>query len=83
MMKLTTILTERQAEIFMLVVQGYSQREIAKKLNILDIVVSKVLRKVYGKLEVRNAIEAIYECMSHGLLSVEDLQKKGEDATNE
>ena len=82
-MKLTTILTERQTEIFMLVVQGYSQREIAKKLKVSDAVVSKVLHKVYGKLEARNAVEAIYECLSHGLLSVKDLQRKREEAANE
>ena len=82
-MKLTTILTERQTEIFMLVVQGYSQREIAKKLKVSDVVVSKVLRKVYGKLEARNAVEAINECLLHGLLSVKDLQRKREEAQNE
>ena len=82
-MKLTTILTERQTEIFMLVVQGYSQREIAKKLKVSDAVVSKVLHKVYGKLETRNAVEAINECLLHGLLSVKDLQRKGEEAANE
>ena len=83
MMKLITILTKRQAEIFMLVVQGYSQREIAKKLKVSDAVVSKVLHKVYAKLEVRNVVEAIYTCMSHGLLSVKDLQRKREEAQNE
>ena len=75
-MKLITILTKRQAEIFMLIVQGYSQREIAKKLGISDIAVSKVVRKVYAKLEVRNAVEAIRECLQHGLLSVDDLKRK-------
>ena len=82
-MKLTTILTERQAEIFMLIVQGYSQQEIAKKLNVSDTNVSKVLRNVYGKLEARNAVEAINECLLHGLLSVKDLQRKREEAQNE
>ena len=82
-MKLITILTERQTEIFMLVVQGYSQREIAKKLKVSDAVVSKVLRKVYGKLEARNAVEAINECLLHGLLSVKDLRRKREEAANE
>ncbi len=78
-MKLTMILTERQLEVFMLIVQGYSQREIAKKLNTSDAAVSKVVHKVYGKLEARNAVEAIKECMLHGLLSVKDLRRKGED----
>ena len=82
-MKLTTILTERQLEVFMLAVKGYSQREIAKKLNVSDAVVSKVLHKVYAKLGARNVVEAIYTCMSHGLLSVKDLRRKGEEAANE
>lgn len=76
MMKLTTILTERQVEIFMLIVQGYSSTEIAKKLNISLQSVLKVLHKVYAKLEVRNAVEAIRECLQHGLLSVDDLKRK-------
>ena len=79
-MKLTTILTERQLEVFMLAVKGYSGREIAKKLNVSDANVSKVVRKVYAKLGARNVVEAINECMSHGLLSVKDLRRKGEEA---
>ena len=83
MMKLTTILTERQVKIFMLIVQGYSQREIAKKLNVSDAVVSKVLHKVYAKLEARNVVEAINECLLHGLLNVKDLQREREEAEHE
>ncbi len=75
-MKLVTILTERQVEIFMLIVQGYSQREIAKKLGISDMVVSKVLHKVYAKLEAGNAVEAIGICLRHGLLSAKDIKRK-------
>ena len=75
-MKLTTILTERQLEVFMLAVKGYSQREIAKKLNVSDAVVSKVLHKVYAKLEARNAVEAIGICLRHGLLSAKDIKRK-------
>ncbi len=75
-MKLTTILTERQLEIFMLVVQGYSQQEIAKKLNVSDAVVSKVLHKVYAKLEAKNAVEAIGICLRHGLLRAKDIKRR-------
>lgn len=75
-MKLTTILTERQLEVFMLAVKGYSQREIAKKLNVSDAVVSKVLHKVYAKLEAGNAVEAIGICLRHGLLSAKDIKRK-------
>ena len=76
MMKLTTILTNRQVEIFMLVAQGYSQREIARKLKVTVPVVSKVLHKVYAKLEVNNAVEAIREALFYGLLTVEDMKRK-------
>lgn len=75
-MKLSTILTERQLEIFMLVVQGYSQQEIAKKLKVSDAVVSKVLHKVYVKLEAKNAVEAIGICLRHGLLRAKDMKRK-------
>ena len=75
-MKLTKLLTKRQAEIFKLTAQGYTQREIAKTLNISISNVSNVLHKVYDKLEARNAVEAISESMLHGLLSVEDLERK-------
>lgn len=76
MMKLTTILTERQVEIFMLIVQGYSPTEIAKKLNVSLQNVLKVLNKVYAKLEAGNAVEAIGICLRHGLLSAKDIKRK-------
>ena len=79
-MKLTTILTERQVEIFMLLVQGYSQTEIAQILNVSRQTVSKILYKVYAKLEVQNAVEAIRECLLHGLLCLDDMKRKGEEA---
>ena len=75
-MKLTKLLTKRQAEIFKLTAQGYSQREIAKTLKVSASNVSNVLHKVYDKLEARNTVEAIRECMLHGLLSVGDLVKE-------
>ena len=74
-MKLETILTKRQVEMFMLLAQGYSQQEIAEKLNVSAMSVSKVIHKVYDKLEARNAVEAVREALLHGLLSVEDLPK--------
>ena len=78
-MKLTSLLTKRQAEIFKLAAQGYTQREIAKTLKVSASNVSNVLHKVYEKLEVRNVVEAIRESMLHGLLSVDDLERKTED----
>ena len=75
-MKLTSLLTKRQAEIFVLAAQGYTQREIAKTLKVSVSNVSNVLHKVYDKLEVRNVAEAIRESMLHGLLRVDDLERR-------
>lgn len=68
-MKLMTLLTKKQAEVFKQAIQGYSQSEMAEKLRVSA-------SKVYDKLEVRNTVEAVRECMLHGLLKVEDLERR-------
>lgn len=78
-MKLTTILTERQVEIFMLLVQGYSQTEIAQILNVSRQTVSKTLYKVYAKLGVQNAVEAIRVGLQRGLFCLDDMKRNGQE----
>ncbi|MBQ3758833.1 MAG: response regulator transcription factor [Synergistaceae bacterium] len=78
-MKLTTILTKRQNEVFMLMAQGYTERQIAEKLNVSLASVSKVLHNVYDKLEAHNAINALREALLNGLLKLEDLQRQDKD----
>ena len=78
-MKLTTILTKRQEEVFLLLAQGYTAREIADKLNVSLATVSKVLRKVYSKLDVKNALNATREALLSGLLSLDNLKRGKEE----
>ena len=82
MMKLSTILTKRQKEMFMLIAQGYTEREIAGKLRVSLADVSKVLRKVYDKLEAKNALNVLREALLSGLLTIDDLSRHedGNDA---
>ena len=80
MMKLETIVTKRQAQTFMLMAQGYSQREIAEKQNVSVAMVSRALQRVYAKLGASNAVEAIREALLHGLLTVKDMKRKDVDA---
>ena len=60
----------------MLMVQGYSQREIAEKQNVSAAMVSKALHRVYAKLGASNGVEAIREALSHGLLREEDMKRR-------
>ena len=75
-MKLTTIVTKRQTETFKLMVQGYTQREIAKKQKVSTAMVSRALHRVYAKLGASNGVEAIREALLHGLLRAEDMKRK-------
>lgn len=51
------ILTKRETEILVLVLQGYKRKEIAEKLFITENTVKTHLSKIYGKLEVSNRDE--------------------------
>lgn len=51
------ILTKRETEILVLVLQGYKRKEISEKLFITENTVKTHLSKVYGKLEVSNREE--------------------------
>lgn len=59
----------------MLMVQGYSQKEIAQKLSVSPINISKIVRRIYAKFGANNAVDCIRECMTHNLLTVEDLRR--------
>lgn len=75
-MNLRRILTKRQMEMFTLLAQGYSMRQIGDKLKVSRATVSKVLRKVYEKLEAEDAVNALREALLSGMLRVEDLRRE-------
>lgn len=51
------ILTKRETEILVLVLQGYKRKEVSEKLFITENTVKTHLSKIYGKLEVSNRDE--------------------------
>ena len=63
------ILTPREKEIFHLLVQNYSTRDIAKKLNISEKTVRNHISNVMQKLDVESRIQAVFE-----LIKLKELQ---------
>ena len=63
------ILTPREKEIFHLLVQYYSTRDIAKKLNLSEKTVRIHISNVIQKLGVKSRIQAVFE-----LIRLKELQ---------
>ena len=56
-------ISERELEISMLVCRGFSNREIAKKLQIKETTVKIHTRNVYRKVDVKNKITLLLKFM--------------------
>ena len=63
------ILTPREKDIFHLLVQNYSTRDIDKKLNISEKTVRNHISNVIQKLGVESRIQAVFE-----LIKLKELQ---------
>lgn len=63
------ILTPRERQIFNLLVQNYSTKEIAKELGISEKTVRNHISNVIQKLGVDSRIQAVFE-----LIKLEELQ---------
>jgi DNA-binding CsgD family transcriptional regulator len=61
-------LTRREVEILTLVVEGHSSKEVADILFISKRTVDFHLDNVYGKLKVRNKMQALQRATKLGLL---------------
>ena len=64
------ILTPREKEIFHLLVQNYSTRDIAKKLNISEKTVRNHISNVILKLNVKGRSQAIIELLRLGVIKL-------------
>ena len=64
-------LTEREHEILRLVAQGFSNREIADEICVSAATVTTHLRNIFGKLGLKNRVEATLYAIRSGLITVE------------
>ena len=68
---MNSILTEREYEIFTLLVQSYTTDDIAKKLNISNKTARNHISNVIGKLGVTSRTQAIIMLLKNGLIKID------------
>jgi DNA-binding NarL/FixJ family response regulator len=64
-------LTEREREVLGLLARGWSNREIARELNIAEITVRTHVSHILGKLGASNRVEAALHALRAGLVPLE------------
>jgi DNA-binding NarL/FixJ family response regulator len=65
-------LTPRERQIIRVLAAGATNREIAARLGLSEQTVKNRLSVIYGKLGVRNRLEAVVHARRHGLLDGTD-----------
>jgi two-component system invasion response regulator UvrY len=66
-------LTERELQIVRLITAGQSQEEVGRALNLKAKTVENHKTIIYGKCNVRNAVELLRFVIQEGVLTMEDL----------
>ena len=61
-------LTPREREVLALIAKGFTYAETAQRMGVLPSTVQSHVRNIYGKLDVRNKAEAVFEARQLGLL---------------
>ncbi|WP_229684982.1 response regulator [Deinococcus roseus] len=69
----TEALTEREREVLLLAARGFSNKEIAKKLEISPKTVEVHLSALFEKLEVASRTEAVIRSMKRGIIQLSEL----------
>jgi DNA-binding NarL/FixJ family response regulator len=65
-------LSDRERDVLMLIVKGFSYAEIANLLGVSAHTVTTHVRGIYKKLEVHSRGEAVYEALALGLVKLDD-----------
>lgn len=65
-------LTEREIEVLRVVVLGWSNQEIARRLNISERTVTKHISNILAKLHLENRTQAAYYAIRQGLVPPEE-----------
>ena len=68
---MNSIITEREYEIFTLLVQSYTTDDNAKKLNISTKTARNHISNVIGKLGVTSRTQAIIMLLKNGLIKID------------
>lgn len=61
-------LSARESEVLNLVARGFTYNEVAKQIGLSVTTVQSHVRNIYGKLDVHNRTEAVFEARQLGLL---------------
>ena len=62
------VLNERQTQILRLISEGYSNKEIAKRVHLSENTVKSHVQDIFAKLDVRNRVEAAITAARQGLI---------------
>jgi DNA-binding CsgD family transcriptional regulator len=57
-------LTDRELQVFRMIAQGYTAKEVADQLRISEWTVGTHLRRIFAKLGVGNQAAMVYRCAS-------------------
>ncbi|MGA7913266.1 MAG: response regulator transcription factor [Candidatus Dormiibacterota bacterium] len=62
------VLNERQTQILRLISEGYSNKEIARRVHLSENTVKSHVQDIFAKLDVRNRVEAAITAARQGLI---------------
>ena len=62
------VLNERQTQILRLITEGYSNKEIARRVHLSENTVKSHVQDIFAKLDVRNRVEAAITAARQGLI---------------
>jgi DNA-binding NarL/FixJ family response regulator len=68
-------LDEQERRILALTAQGYNSAEIASRLGIRSDTTRRYLSRIYQKIGVRDRAQAVGWCISHGLVTRQELER--------
>ena len=66
-----SILTDREREVFLLLIKNYDTKDIADKLNISEKTVRNHISNAMQKLEVKGRTQAVIELLKMGEIDLE------------
>ena len=66
-------LSIREIEVYRLLTQGLTNKQIAEKLNLSTVTIKRYLAEIFAKLEVSSRTEAVIKGFQMGLVKIDDI----------